>query len=88
VVLVWPAGAGPPADMLGVLRRTFLPNRIVAGAEEGAPSESLARVAAVARGKSALGGLPTAYVCERGTCQIPALDAAALSASLAPVKPL
>jgi len=88
VVLVWPEGARPPSDMVDVLRRTFLPNRIIAGTEEGAASESLARVAAVARGKAALGGLPTAYVCERGTCQVPAMDAAALSASLAPVKPL
>ena len=88
VVLVWPAGARPPADMLDVLRKKFLPNRIIAGAEEGAPFESLAQVAAIARGKRALGGLPTAYVCERGTCQVPAMDAEALSASLAPVKPL
>jgi hypothetical protein len=88
VVLVWPAGTRPPADMVDVLRRTFLPNRIIAGTEEGSPSESLTRVAAIARGKTALGGLPTAYVCERGTCQVPALDAAALSAALAPVRPL
>ena len=88
VVLVWPEGARPPADMLDVLRRTFLPNRVIAGTEEGSPFESLARVAAVARGKRALGGLPTAYVCERGACQVPAMDAAALTASLAPIKPL
>jgi hypothetical protein len=88
VVLVWPEGALPPSDMVDVLRRTFLPNRVIAGTEEGARSAALARVAAVARGKAALGGLPTAYVCERGTCQVPAMDAAALSASLAPIKPL
>jgi len=74
--------------MVDVLRRTFLPNRVIAGTEEGPSAESLARIAAVARGKAALGGLPTAYVCERGTCQVPAMDAVALSASLAPVKPL
>jgi uncharacterized protein YyaL (SSP411 family) len=88
VVLVWPEGARPPADMLDVLRRTFLPNRVIAGTEEGSPFESLARVAAVARGKRALGGLATAYVCELGACQVPAMDAAALTASLAPIKPL
>jgi len=88
VVLVWPEGGEPPADMVDVLRRTFLPNRVITGAEEGSRCDSLARIAAVARDKAALGGRPTAYVCERGTCQVPAMDAAALTASLAPVKPL
>jgi uncharacterized protein YyaL (SSP411 family) len=88
IVLSWPEGAPPPADMLDLLRRTFLPNRVLAGAAGGAAAEALGRVAAVARGKVAVGGLPTAYVCERGTCQLPATDVASLAARIAEVKPL
>jgi uncharacterized protein YyaL (SSP411 family) len=87
VVLVWPAGGVPPAPMLDVLRRTFLPSRALCGAEEGAPLDALAAVAPVAAGKRAAGA-GAAYVCERGACQLPATDAEALRAQLAPVKPL
>jgi uncharacterized protein YyaL (SSP411 family) len=88
VVLAWPEGGAPPADMIDLLRRTFLPNRVIAGAAEGPQVAALARVAPIAAGKEALGGRATAYVCERGTCRAPATDVATLAASLAPVKPL
>jgi uncharacterized protein YyaL (SSP411 family) len=88
IVLSWAEGSPPPAGMLDLLRRTFLPNRALAGAAGGAAAEALGRVAAVARGKVALGGLPTAYVCERGACQLPATDEASLAARIAEVKPL
>jgi uncharacterized protein len=88
VVVVWPEGEAPPAEMLAFLRRTFLPNRALSGGEEGARAASLARVAPVVEGKVAVGGRPTAYVCERGACQAPATDAAALAERLSRVKPL
>ncbi|MBS1109149.1 MAG: hypothetical protein H6Q88_1141, partial [Anaeromyxobacteraceae bacterium] len=88
VVLAWPEGAAPPADMVDVLRNTFLPNRALAGSAAGAAAEELGRVAAVARGKVPVGGQATAYVCEHGTCRVPVTDAAGLAALLAPVKPL
>jgi hypothetical protein len=88
IVLSWPEGAPPPADMLDLLRRTFLPNRALIGSAGGAAAEALGRVAAVARGKVAIGGLATAYVCEHGTCQLPATDVASLAARIADVRPL
>ena len=88
VVLLWPAGAPPPAGLIDVLRHTFLPNRVLAGAAEGADAEALGRVAAVARGKVAVDGKPTAYVCQQGRCQLPVTDPAGLLAAIAPVKPL
>jgi len=88
VVLAWPAGAGPPADMIDVLRHTFLPNRALAGAADGVAADALGQLAAVARGKTTVGGQATAYVCEHGNCKLPATDAAGLAALLAPVKPL
>jgi len=88
VVLAWPAEAGPPADMVDVLRHTFLPNRALAGAADGVAADALGQLAAVARGKTTVGGQATAYVCEHGSCKLPATDAAGLAALLAPVKPL
>ena len=87
VVLVWPAGEAAPEPFLSVLRRTFLPNRALAGAPEGAGLARLAGLAAVAEGKVAAGGKATAYVCERGLCRLPAISAEKLAAQVAPARP-
>ncbi len=87
VVLVWPGGEGPPEPFLRVLRATFLPNRALAGAAEGDGVEELGRVALVAAEKRCVGGRPTAYVCERGLCRLPAIDPEKLRAQIAPVRP-
>jgi len=86
VVLVWPAGEPAPGDFLEVLRRTFLPSRALAGAPEGAALERLARAAPIASGKAAAGGRPTAYVCERGACHLPAIAPDKLASQLGPVR--
>ncbi len=87
VVLVWPAGQGPPEPFLSVLRETFLPNRALAGAPEGTGIEALGSVALVAASKVAVGGRPTAYVCEKGQCRLPAIEPEKLASQIAPVKP-
>ena len=87
VVLVWPEGQAAPEPFLSVLRRTFLPNRALAGAPEGAGVARLARVARVADGKVAAGGRTTAYVCEKGLCRLPAIEPEKLAAQVAPVRP-
>ncbi|HET6439756.1 MAG TPA: thioredoxin domain-containing protein [Anaeromyxobacter sp.] len=86
VVLVWPAGAPPPSSFLEVLRRTFLPNRALAGAAEGPELDRLAAVAPIAAGKVAVGGQPTAYVCQRGACHLPAISAEKLTAQISPAR--
>ncbi|HSN99827.1 MAG TPA: thioredoxin domain-containing protein [Candidatus Nanopelagicales bacterium] len=86
IVVVWPDGEPAPEPLLGVLRRTFLPNRVITGGPESALAE-LAKLAPITEGKRALDGKPTAYVCERGLCQAPTSDPAALAAQLAPVSP-
>ena len=86
VVLVWPGGGPPPEDFLAVLRRTFLPSRALTGAPEGEAITRLGRTARVAEGKVAA-GRPTAYVCEKGQCRLPAIAAEKLAAQLAPVRP-
>jgi hypothetical protein len=85
VVLVWPEGEGPPEAFLAVLRRQFLPNRALAGAPEGEGIARLGRVAPVAAGKVAAGGKPTAYVCEKGQCRLPAIAPEKLAGQVEPV---
>ena len=82
VVLVWPEGEAAPEAFLSVLRRQFLPSRALAGAPEGEGIARLGRVAAVAAGKVAAGGRPTAYVCERGQCRLPAIAPEKLAAQV------
>jgi uncharacterized protein YyaL (SSP411 family) len=86
VVLVWPDGAPLPEGFVSVLRRTFLPNRALAGAAEGEPLRALGGIAGVAEAKTALGGRPTAYVCERGQCRLPAIEPEKLASQIAPVR--
>jgi uncharacterized protein YyaL (SSP411 family) len=87
IVLVWPEGEPAPEPFLSVLRRTFLPSRALAGAPAGEAIERLGRVAPVAAGKVAAGGRPTAYVCEKGACSLPAIAPEKLASQLAPVRP-
>jgi len=86
VVLVWPEGTPPPEPFLSVLRRTFLPSRALTGGPEGAALARVGRTARVAEGKVAAGG-PTAYVCDRGQCRLPAIAAEKLASQLAPIRP-
>ncbi len=85
VVLVWPDGTPTPDDFLAVLRRTFLPSRALTGGAEPA-LDRVGRTARVAAGKTAA-GRPTAYVCERGACRLPAIAPEKLASQLAPVQP-
>ena len=85
VVIVWPkeAGAASGAPLLSVLRHTFLPNSVLAGSAEGDALDALAKLAPIVEEKRALRGRTTAYVCERGHCQLPTSDPAVLRRQLA-----
>jgi len=89
VVLVWPPSEAPfmigessLTPLLEPLRRLFLPNRVLLGASEGAEIEALANLAPLASRKMVLTGLPTAYICEHGSCQLPTTDPATMTAQL------
>ena len=86
VVLVWPEGETAPEPFVSVLRKSFLPNRALCGAAEGDGIARLGRLALVAAGKVAA-GRPTAYVCEKGQCRLPAIAPEKLAAQIAPVRP-
>jgi uncharacterized protein YyaL (SSP411 family) len=82
VVLVWPERMDGPGPLGEALRRIYLPNAALAGAAEGPALDRLAAVAPIAAGKRAEGGAPTAWVCERSACQLPARSAEALAEQL------
>ena len=67
--------AGPRRDaepFLEVLRRTYLPNRVMIVVPESGPGNELhAGLVPLIQGKVARNGRATAYVCERGVCQRP-----------------
>jgi uncharacterized protein YyaL (SSP411 family) len=87
IAIVWPSG-GRAADaepLLAVLRRTFVPNKALASGSERGLAE-LAKTASFVEGKRAIGGRATAYVCERGKCELPTNDPAVFARQLSRVK--
>jgi uncharacterized protein YyaL (SSP411 family) len=58
---------------LARLRRTFLPNRVLA-VVKASDVEERADIVPLVRGKLALGGRATAYVCEQQVCKRPTSD--------------
>jgi len=58
---------------LARLRRTFLPNRVLA-VVKASDVEERADIVPLVRGKLALGGQATAYVCEQQVCKRPTSD--------------
>jgi uncharacterized protein YyaL (SSP411 family) len=89
VAIVAPAGQpGSARPLVDVVRRTFVPNHALVVTTEGAPlNAARARVPWV-DGKIARSQRATAYVCERGVCELPTSDPAVLSRQLAKAKPL
>jgi uncharacterized protein YyaL (SSP411 family) len=81
VALVWPPG-GSAGALEATLRSTFVPNRALAGAAEGPALEALAKLIPFLGQKVAQSGKPTAYVCQRGKCELPATDPAVFKAQL------
>jgi len=88
VFVVTPSEGGDPAPLLSRFRQAFLPNRVFTLTEEGEPLSRRARVVRVLEGKQALQGLPTAFVCERGRCEVPTSDPNTFARQLAKVIPL
>jgi len=78
----------PAADsLLAVLRRTFLPNHVFVMVSSAQASATLRKRAPWAVGKPAREGLPTAYVCRRGTCKLPTTDPRAFAKQISELLP-
>jgi uncharacterized protein len=81
IAVVWPpdGGSASAAPLLDVTFGRYLPNRVVAGAPEGAAS---AAGLPLLSERGTLGGAPTAYVCRNYVCQLPVTDPADLARQL------
>ena len=71
IVIVAPGSRANAEILLRQLRSTFLPNRILAVAGEGEDLNTQAKLVPLLENKTAQKGKPTAYVCERGICELP-----------------
>lgn len=77
IVLAGSKSDGGFLEMLGEIRKNFLPNKVVA-LSDGTGSE----LSSLTEGKVSMNGRPTAYVCENFACKSPVTDAEALRAQL------
>jgi uncharacterized protein YyaL (SSP411 family) len=76
ILLVMPQSRDEAQPLILPLRTAFLPNRILSVVTEGAEIDEHAAVVPLLKDKRAIGGRPTAYVCERRVCELPTSDPA------------
>ncbi|BCL62654.1 hypothetical protein DGMP_33470 [Desulfomarina profundi] len=75
IIIVTPPGKKETADIfLQILRKTYLPNRILTIVAEGEDAARQAQFIPLVQGKTTLMGKTTAYVCEQGSCHLPTTD--------------
>src|SRR5262249_14406543 len=88
-VIIVTAGSRANAEiLLAQLRSTFLPNRIVAVAGQGEDLNTQAKLVPLLENKIAQKGKPTAYVCERGVCELPTSEPDVFARQLRKVRKL
>ncbi len=88
VVIVVPASRQQAEPLLSKFRSTFLPNRVLSVAVEGADFAIQSLSVPLLQGKAALKGQATAYVCEERVCALPTSDPEVFERQLRKVKPL
>jgi uncharacterized protein YyaL (SSP411 family) len=88
VVIVTPASRADAEPLLGKLRSTFLPNRVLAVVAEGRDLAAQSELVPILEGKVARGGRATAYVCERRICDLPTSDPEVFEKQIRNVAPL
>jgi hypothetical protein len=86
ILLVMPRSHEEAQALIQPLRTAFVPNRIMAVVAEGAQLDEHAAVAPLLKDKRAIGGRPTAYVCERRVCELPTSDPAVLAEQISRVE--
>ena len=87
IVIVTPEGQrGAAEPLLAVLNRTYLPNHVLVVGTEQDFSGELGNLVPWAKEKPAKNGQATAYVCERGACELPTTHAAVFQKQLAPTR--
>jgi uncharacterized protein YyaL (SSP411 family) len=61
-------------EMLGALRKSFVPNKIVIFRPESSSPPEIEKIAPYIKSYQSVGGRATAYVCSNFTCQLPTSD--------------
>ncbi|MBI2980790.1 MAG: thioredoxin domain-containing protein, partial [Deltaproteobacteria bacterium] len=75
IIIVTPEGKKAGADpLLTAFRKIYLPNRILTVVTEGEDLTSHAKFIPLLQGKYAIKDKPTAFVCEKGICELPTSD--------------
>jgi uncharacterized protein len=87
VVIVTAGSRSETEPLLDKLRATFLPNRVLVVASQGADLAAQARLVPLLEGKVARKGRVTAYVCERRVCRLPTSDPEVFLRQLRKVEP-
>jgi uncharacterized protein YyaL (SSP411 family) len=86
IVIITPHDHGEAAPFLSRLNEHFVPNRVVAVATER-ERDRLAELVPLVAEKVAVGGQPTAYVCERRVCSLPTSDPDVFATQIEQVSP-
>jgi uncharacterized protein YyaL (SSP411 family) len=74
VVIVTAGEADRAEPFLSVLRRSFVPRKVVIVVRGQGEQQKLAKTIPLVQGKTAKKGNATAYVCEAGVCRLPTTD--------------
>jgi uncharacterized protein YyaL (SSP411 family) len=88
IVIVTNRSRAQAEPLLARLRTTYVPNRVLLVATEGAALAELARLSPLVQGKVAGKNQAIAYVCKRGVCDLPTADAAVFEKQIRQVDPL
>jgi uncharacterized protein YyaL (SSP411 family) len=88
VIIVRPDSRAEAEPLVARLRSTYLPNRMLTITTQGDELTRHARLLPVLDGKRALYGKTTAFVCERGRCELPTSDPAVFARQIAKTKAL
>lgn len=76
IIIVRPKGQSLQTEsLLTVFRNQYLPNRVLAVLEDGELLSKHGKIVPLVKGKKPVQGKPTAYVCEKGICELPTNDA-------------
>ncbi len=83
IAIVAPHDLAAAAALVAEVRKVYQPGRTLVMMSDDAPV-----ITALTDGKHALGGAPTAFVCEATRCKQPTSDPAVLATQLAQIRPL
>jgi len=85
-IVVVHAEGQDPSPLYQVVAETYLPNRVLMRVSEDDARAQVETVPLLEE-KATIGGAPTAFVCERGRCELPTSDPEVLRRQLSSVRP-